>query len=95
MKLYASGRGHSLHRGSHAPSPPIQQLRQPPMIKAIIPKKIIAPIRHVAAVPTMILLRTTLLSKSLPPMKARSSKTAVIATAMDINLTMPRMFSQP
>jgi hypothetical protein len=65
------------------------------MMKAIIPKKKIAPIRHVAAVPIMILLRTTLLSKSLPPMKARSSKTAVIATAMNTNLTMPRMFSRP
>jgi hypothetical protein len=65
------------------------------MMKAIIPKKTMAPIRHVAAVPIRILLRTTLLSKSLPPMKARSSKTAVIATGMNINLAMPRMFSRP
>jgi hypothetical protein len=31
--------------------------------------------------------------KELAPMKARSSKTAVTATAMNINLTMPKMFS--
>ncbi len=59
------------------------------MMKAIIPKKTIAPIRHVAAVPIMIRLRTALLSKSLPPTKARNSRIALIPTAMSINLTMP------